>query len=51
MKMTPAIKGQITKAIRTATNRQMAVYNVKRIFARHMPTEQAKHAANKAVSA
>ena len=44
MTLTPAIKGQITKAIKTAANKFTAARS---IFEKHMPREQAKHAARK----
>jgi hypothetical protein len=60
MKLTPAIKGQLTKAMQAAhkewstveyiDNRRLdgfkALY-ARRIFAKHMPREQAKHAAKR----
>ena len=59
MTITPAIKGQITKAIKSthAIADNGVTYNrggapaviaaIRPIFARHMPREQAKHAARK----
>jgi hypothetical protein len=43
MQMTPAIKGQLTKAD-NAFNRQQRFSQLRKVFSRHMPTEQAKHA-------
>jgi hypothetical protein len=63
MTMTPAIKGQITKAIKTtvAVDDNGVHYNrggapavvavIRPIFAKHMPREQAKHAARKYLAA
>lgn len=59
MTLTPAIKGQLTKAVKAATEtvagytpsdkaaRFLAFKNVCAVFARHMPREQAKHATRK----
>ena len=47
MTLTPAIKGQITKALNHAVNYGMQVLGVRRIFQKYMPREQAKHAARK----
>lgn len=43
MTITPVIKGQLTKA-RNTTNPKQAVIAV---FVKHMPRQQAKHAARK----
>jgi hypothetical protein len=54
MKMTPAVKGQLTKALKSTHAPQAgnlaygARFNaIRPIFAKHMPAEQAKHAARK----
>lgn len=50
MKLTPAIKGQLTKAVKANPNttpglQMKARFNaVKAIFAKHLLPEQAKHA-------
>lgn len=47
LKITPAIKGQITR-LSSATGTPRARYNAARaVFMKHMPREQAKHAAKK----
>lgn len=47
MTLTPAIKGQLTKAIKADNTSCFAgkIPVVTNIFAKHMPREQAKHAA------
>lgn len=55
MILTPAIKGQLTKAVNSFKSADLALFNnrvaafklVRAIFARHMPKEQAKHATRK----
>lgn len=48
MKLTPAIKGQLTKARKLIGNdRQALTSMVRSIFGHYMPYEQAKHAAKK----
>lgn len=47
MIVTPAIKGQLTKAYKQFGPHPDLFGAVKAIFARHMPREQAKHAARK----
>lgn len=59
MTITPAIKGQLTKAVKAHNpgntfNIDQAVYQIRArfnvvrdIFAKHLPREQAKHAARK----
>lgn len=51
MQLTPAIKGQLTKALKQAndksTGNQIVFGTVRNILARQMPKEQAKHAARK----
>lgn len=47
--ITPAIKGQITKL--AACKEPRRIYNAARaVFMKHMPREQAKHAARKYVA-
>lgn len=58
MTITPAIKGQITKAIgepltsdlmgnRRPVDNARRIAVITRVFAKHMPREQAKHAAKR----
>ncbi len=48
MTITPAIKGQLTKAVKSSSDFPGATFrNVFAVFARHMPREQAKHATRK----
>ena len=53
MKLTPAIKGQLTKAVKQVNNspvtdKEFCLFNLVRdIFMKHMPAEQAKHATRK----
>ena len=48
MKMTPALKGQLTKAVKAGMDSMQAVFhNVHAVFHRHMPHEQATHATRK----
>lgn len=57
MLITPAIKGQITKAIKNAqvsdmTNQPQHIFaRVRSVFAKYMPNEQAKHATKKYLAA
>jgi hypothetical protein len=56
MTLTPAIKGQLTKAIKAQRTGQASdgigiLYAVRAVFARHMPIEQAKHATRKYLAA
>lgn len=55
MTITPAIKGQITKAIKSIPTTHGGSYAkvtaIRPIFAKHMPREQAKHAAKRYLSA
>ena len=55
MKLTPAIKGQLTKAVNSlsADNASYghAMFAIRRIFSRHMPSQQAKHAARNYIAA
>jgi hypothetical protein len=50
-KLTPAVKGQLTKAVKASKNdqeiygRSFLYGNVRQVFERIMPREQAKHAA------
>lgn len=44
MTYTPAIKGQLTKALNVKGDAQTVFNSVRRIYAKHMPAEQAKHA-------
>jgi hypothetical protein len=45
MNLTPSIKGQLTKAVRTTSEPAMRFHNVRNVFLRVMPAQQAKHAA------
>lgn len=47
MTMTPAIKGLLTKARKTSS----PIHAIRAVFARHMPKQQAKHAARKYLAA
>jgi len=52
MQLTPAIKGQLTKAVKQwksspAQYGDVAFSNIRHIFQKAMPPEQAKHAARK----
>ena len=47
MKLTPAIKGQLTKAVKANNGRQWTFLQVWSIFLKVMPREQAKHATRK----
>jgi hypothetical protein len=45
MQLTPAIKGQLTKALHKQwANRQYLIWELRSIFQKAMPAEQAKHA-------
>lgn len=46
MKLTPNIKGQLTQARNRWTGPTL-FHEVRRVFLKHMPLEQAKHAAKK----
>jgi hypothetical protein len=57
MKLTPAIKGQLTKIVKAASPAEAGdleadyLYSKLRVvFLRHMPPEQAKHATRKYLS-
>jgi hypothetical protein len=52
MQMTPAIKGQLTKAVNewrknSSVGGEHLYRSLRTVFARHMPAEQAKHATKK----
>jgi hypothetical protein len=47
MEVSPAIKGQLTKAVKTGKNRQSVTNAVRTIYRKFMPTQQAKHATKK----
>ena len=47
MTMTPALKGQLTKAVKAGTDVHSQFHNVHSVFHRHMPHEQATHATRK----
>ena len=51
MTITPAIKGQLTKAAKEAVGPRTLHIRVMNIYLRHMPREQAKHATRKFVAA
>jgi len=58
MQLTPAIKGQLTKAINTASSaaypneqRQFVLRGIRHVFQKVLPREQAKHAARKYLTA
>ena len=50
MTISPAIKGQLTKAIKAAPDQATRFRSVKKIYQKIMPTEQAKHATRKYLS-
>jgi len=53
MQLTPAIKGQLTKASKAVSvlrNGSNLYHNILSVFVKHMPREQAKHATRKYLS-
>ena len=58
MQLTPAIKGQLTKAVNAANSaaypnerRQFVFRGIRRVFQKVVPAEQAKHAARRYLTA
>lgn len=53
--LAPALKGQLTKAVKMYNTSAMAgqhlYHYIRNVFSRHMPPEQAKHAARKYLAA
>lgn len=47
MTLTPAMKGQLTKAVKATTEQANRYASVRKIFSKHMPAEQAKHATRR----
>ena len=47
MSLTPSIKGQLTKARNASLSPSETFNSIRRIFEKHMPREQAKHASRK----